>query len=137
MDPELVALATTGATVLISQMVKDGWAQAKDGFSKILAKGSQGGRTLSEEDLERSREEIIAAEESGDDEVRDDVVLEWRGRFRRLLRAHPELASEFSDLIREHDDQQSSTTIGDIKMSAKAEDNGRIYQQGQGTQING
>ena len=137
MEAELAALALAGAKTLVGLMASDGWERVKGAFVAILGKNSTNAGGNAEADLERSRGELLAADEIGDGEAQEELIVEWRGRLSRLLRAHPELAEDISTLVAEFGGQPTTSTARDITMTAKAEGHGRVYQQGQGTQRNG
>ncbi|MFF3910575.1 hypothetical protein ACFYZJ_32580 [Streptomyces sp. NPDC001848] len=85
MDAELTALASSGATTLIGLMVTDGWQQVRRRFSAIF-----GHRSADvDEELERSRNALVAARQAMDATAADDLEAEWRSRLRRLLATDP------------------------------------------------
>ncbi|WP_229924433.1 hypothetical protein [Streptomyces sulfonofaciens] len=109
MDPELTALAASGATALVQQMVNDGWAQVRERLARAFSRGRPGPgdeagagaeavRAVREE-LEASREDLVAAREAGDQDVEADVEAEWRSRLRRALHADPRFAEELRGLL--------------------------------------
>ncbi|MGW0820536.1 hypothetical protein [Streptomyces sp. NPDC002845] len=111
MDTELTALAAAGATALVQQMVTDGWTQVRDRVVALFARGREEEAVQGE--LEESRADLVAAQDSGDEEAVADVQAEWRNRLRRTLRADPEAAAELRTLLDElappADDQGKGT----------------------------
>lgn len=115
MDPDVTGLAMSGATVLVQQMVGDGWVQVRDRLARFLTRGSQAGNADAGEDhalrglqreLDTSRTELLAARDTGDEDAMADVQAEWRSRLRRALRANPELAAELTTLVDEFTPQR-------------------------------
>ncbi|MFI6346838.1 hypothetical protein [Streptomyces sp. NPDC050560] len=105
MEAELAALATSGATVLVQQMVGDGWAHVRDRVAAFFSRadGAADGapRDGTRRELDRSRDELIAARDAGDEEAVADVQAGWRARLRSTLRADPQLAGELRTLLDE------------------------------------
>ncbi|TJZ51073.1 hypothetical protein FCH28_21505 [Streptomyces piniterrae] len=102
MEPELVALAASGATTLVQQMATDGWATARRRMASFLARrrGMADEEAL-EGELEVSRADLAAAQEDGDREGVEGVTNAWRLRLRRLLREDPAAADELRALLGE------------------------------------
>ncbi|GAA2262969.1 hypothetical protein GCM10010145_42220 [Streptomyces ruber] len=122
MEPELTNLAVAGATALVTQMVTDGWEQARDRVVTFFARrrngeeveqgeqGGQGGESgeggegreeAVRAELDTSRAELVAARDADDEETAADVHDEWRIRLRRALRADPQAAAELRALLDE------------------------------------
>jgi hypothetical protein len=106
MDAELTRLAVSGATVLVQQMVGDGWAQVRDRLARCLSRGGaaagEGAALLAlRGELDTSRAELLAARDAGDEDAVADVRAEWRSRLRRALRADPRLAAELGAMVEE------------------------------------
>ncbi|WP_175407655.1 hypothetical protein [Streptomyces sp. TRM64462] len=105
MEAELVALATAGATALVQQMVGDGWAGARTRVAAFLARRSGRDADAVDAELDDVRDELVAAQNSGDADAlaaaREEALVEWRARMRRTLRDDPEAAAELRALIDE------------------------------------
>lgn len=99
MEAELAALAASGATSLVGLMVSDAWAQTRVRVARFLARGEETGGV--DEELEASREELIAARDGDEPDVAADIEDEWRLRMRRALRADPAAAQELRLLLDE------------------------------------
>ncbi|WP_234376957.1 hypothetical protein [Streptomyces sp. TP-A0356] len=98
---ELTALAAAGATALVTQMVTDGWAQVRDRVAAFFAGRRGGDGEVVQGELERSRAELVAARDAGDEETASDIQDEWRSRLRRTLRNDPQAVSELRSLLDE------------------------------------
>lgn len=96
-EAELATLAATGATTLVGLMVSDVWTTTRERVARFLARGEGTGAV--DDELETSREELIAARDGADPDVAADVEEEWRLRLRRALRADPAAAQELRALI--------------------------------------
>ncbi|MFJ3901883.1 hypothetical protein [Streptomyces sp. NPDC090025] len=105
MEAELVALATTGATALVQQMVGDGWERVRTRVAAFFAARSGSDEAAVGAELDAVREELLQAERTGDEdataEARDEARAEWRSRMRRTLRADPEAATELRGILAE------------------------------------
>ncbi|MFG2143451.1 NB-ARC domain-containing protein [Streptomyces sp. NPDC048696] len=100
MEAELTALAVSGATTMVTLMVSDAWAQARGRLARLFSRGAgddDTGRLVDE--LQASREELLAARAAGDDEGAADIEEQWRLRIRRMLRADPAAAQELRELL--------------------------------------
>lgn len=101
MEPELVALATAGATALVQQMATDGWTSARDRMVTFFSRRGSASPAAVEEELDTVRAELVAAQGNEDEDLVADVRSEWRLRLRRTLAADPEAAAELRALLDE------------------------------------
>lgn len=98
-EAELASLAASGATTLVGLMVSETWTQARDSVARFFSRSGDGG--LVEEELGLSRQELIAARESGDELAAADIEAGWRTRLRRALQDDPEAAEELRLMLSE------------------------------------
>ncbi|MEU8888292.1 hypothetical protein [Streptomyces sp. NPDC048442] len=102
MEPELVALATAGATALVQQMATDGWAQVRGRLSGFFSRGNG---TTDEEtlagELEATRGELTAALADDDRQMAADLEGAWRLRIRQTLAADPAAADRLREILAE------------------------------------
>ncbi|MGW7414916.1 hypothetical protein [Streptomyces sp. NPDC054863] len=102
MEPELVALATAGATALVQQMTTDGWAQVRGRLSGFFSRGNG---TPDEEtlqgELEATRSELAAALADDDRQMAADLEGAWRLRIRQTLAADPARADVLREILAE------------------------------------
>ncbi|MPY50719.1 hypothetical protein [Streptomyces acidicola] len=101
MEAELTSLAVAGATALVTQMVTDGWEQARDRVVAFFTRGRDDAGEAVQAELEESRADLVAARDSDDEETAADVRDEWRLRLRRILRTDPSAAAELQALLDE------------------------------------
>ncbi|NEB80014.1 hypothetical protein G3I40_33075 [Streptomyces sp. SID14478] len=99
MEPELAALAASGATTMVTLMVSDAWAQARSRLSRFFARGAEVQGVGAQ--LDRSRSELIAAREEADGGATADVEEHWRERLCTLLRDDPDAALELRRILDE------------------------------------
>ncbi|MEK8172992.1 glycosyltransferase [Streptomyces sp. M19] len=90
-----------GATALVGLMVSDAWAQARQRLGRFLGRGDEDEARSADLELQRSREELVAAGQAGDDQATADVEAGWRTRLRRVLREDPAAAEELRALLDE------------------------------------
>ncbi|MFG2288075.1 hypothetical protein ACGFOU_18675 [Streptomyces sp. NPDC048595] len=113
MEPELVALATAGATTLVQQMATDGWTAVRGRMAAFLARrrGTADEEAV-EGELEVSRADLVAARQDGDQDGVDGVTTAWRLRLQRSLREDPAAAAELRALLDEvAPDRDDRTTV--------------------------
>ncbi|ATL26946.1 hypothetical protein [Streptomyces formicae] len=113
MDAELTALAAAGATALVQQMVTDGWEGVRGRVAALFSRGSGDEEGAVAGELEEARDEVVAARDTGDVAVADDVRAEWRSRLRRRLAADPDAVAELRALLAElgPDDGPSGSVV--------------------------
>ncbi|MDN3295350.1 hypothetical protein QWM81_15070 [Streptomyces ficellus] len=103
MEAELVALATAGATALVQQLVGETWEQVRGRVTAFFARRAGTDPETVGAELETVRAELLAAEESGDEQATADAQAEarteWRARMRRTLQADPAAAAELRALL--------------------------------------
>jgi hypothetical protein len=95
---EVAALASSGAGTLVTLMVTDGWAQAKEKFARVLGRRRGDAQAVAVE-LEESRAQLTQAQAQGDEQAAADVAAEWRSRLRRLLLEDPETGTLLKELL--------------------------------------
>jgi hypothetical protein len=83
MEAELMAVAASGASTLITLMVSDAWAQTKTRLAAVLGRTGDEKETMRE--LEASRAVLVSALAEADDATVAAVEGEWRARLSQLL----------------------------------------------------
>ncbi|MEU4886323.1 MULTISPECIES: hypothetical protein [Streptomyces] len=83
-------------------------------------------------ELEAAREDALAAGEADDHETLSALRLEWQGRLRRLLAAHPGAAVELRRLL---DETEPGAAGPATVQRADASGEARIYQAGRDQHI--
>ncbi|WP_142169286.1 hypothetical protein [Streptomyces sp. SLBN-134] len=137
MDAAALALVTASANSLIALMTSEVWEKAKEGVVALFRRKGEGESATIENELNESARELSASIENGDADTVEELRQQWRGKFRRLVVAHPDLASELNELLREWNSLPAGGAgVPVINQTATARDHGRVYQQGTGNQFN-
>ncbi|MFI1417942.1 hypothetical protein ACH4VX_08100 [Streptomyces sp. NPDC020731] len=139
MDPCLLTLAGTAGTSLVGLLVAEGWQQTRDGVVTVWHRFRPAAAEEVERELEASR--TAALDAGGGDGPGPAGRLEgqWVGRFAALLGEYPEAAEELRELVEEWQRRSAGgqEVRGDVRMEARAEGNGRVYQAGRDQHITG
>ncbi|MGW2341327.1 hypothetical protein [Streptomyces sp. NPDC001661] len=135
MDPEMVALAGTAGTTLVGLLTTEAWQRARDGVTALWRRAEPARADAISAELEVTREDLLAAQDDGDTESRDELGTEWQGRIRRLLAAHPEEARALRALVEELSPLASDTPS--VTQHATASGHARVYQAGRDQHIDG
>lgn len=114
MDPELAALAASGATTLVGLMVTDSWEQVKQRVAAFFGRGRAEQTEEVSGELQLAHDEVTTARESDDAEAVQEIENEWRGRLRQLLRADPEAAAELRRILDELTPQTPPAESGSV-----------------------
>jgi hypothetical protein len=136
LDAEVVELASTAGMTLVKLMTTDLWGQAKNAIAGLF------GRHLPDRDddvagqLELSRGELVAAEESGDELTASELAEQWSRRLRWLLSTDPSAVQPLRDIVAELTPQLPAEDRQQVvQMKAVAKDNARIYMAGRDQHI--
>ncbi|MGW9077157.1 hypothetical protein [Streptomyces kronopolitis] len=98
MDSELAALATSGATTLISLMVTDSWTHARELVGRFLSRTGADGATLT--DLDAARARLLAARAAaGTHTTDDDLASQWHTYLQGVLQPGSVTAEPLRDLL--------------------------------------
>lgn len=137
MDAEIVTLINSGATTLLGLMVTDAWGRTKRAAAELFG-GGAGADTGVAADLEETRAQLRKARESNDSAAEADLAAEWRSRLRRAVESDDSTAEALRRFVLENESilKENANRSESITMHAHAQDGGRVYQQGQGTQNN-
>ncbi|MFJ9086204.1 hypothetical protein ACIRL3_27675 [Streptomyces sp. NPDC102384] len=98
MDAELTALAASGATTLVSLMVTDSWARARELVSRFLAREDSTSAALTSLDEARSRL-LVTADSPEDDRSRVAVTTECQTYLQHLTATSSVTPAEFRTMI--------------------------------------
>ncbi|MFD5189043.1 hypothetical protein ACFWMU_13020 [Streptomyces sp. NPDC058357] len=139
MDAELMALASTAGTTVVTLLATDAWEGARTAVATLWGRAFPDRAESVEAELLETRELLLHASEqtgSGTAEF-DEGTAEWRGKFRRLLLAHPEFAQEVRRIL----DEELSPALpapapaASIVFHANPTGNARVYQAGRDQNI--
>lgn len=132
MDAELVALASSGATALVSLLVTDGWKEAKGLVVQVFRRHGHADTSTIEADLESARAELIEAHASQGPASEADLEAEWRSRFRHLLASQPDSEEELRDVVAKLLESAAVNRPATANLHAHAENHSHVYQVGHG-----
>ncbi|MFJ7056987.1 hypothetical protein ACK8N7_11710 [Streptomyces griseobrunneus] len=133
MDSEIALLAGTAGTTIATLLATDAWSGARNGVLALWRRVRPDDEEQVAAQLDTSRRDLLDARSDGDEEAEREVALEWRGRVRRLLVAHPELAAELRALLTElAPDAPAAVTV---TQRATASGSSRVYQAGRDLMI--
>lgn len=135
MEAELAALAATTGTTLVTLLATDTWNSVREGMVLLWQRARPDRAEAVGAELDASREELLAVREASDPrteaETADEIRLEWQGRVRRLLHAHPELAEDLKALLAETAPAAPAAPTASVPtQQATASGEARIYQAG-------
>ncbi|SFT12617.1 hypothetical protein [Streptomyces sp. ok210] len=99
MDPEIASLASTAGTTLVTLLTTESWQGIRDRLVSLWQRARPDRASAIADELDAAREELLGAQATGDPEAEVEVGAEWQGRIRRLLTAHPELATELDRVM--------------------------------------
>jgi hypothetical protein len=94
MDAGTVALASSAASMLVSDMTRDGWVATRRTVVGLWQRHQPEATLRITAALDDGRNELLAARSRGDHLVAEELVAEWQGRLRRLLVTDPQVAHE-------------------------------------------
>ncbi|MFF0430764.1 hypothetical protein ACFYU9_00865 [Streptomyces sp. NPDC004327] len=128
MDAEIATLASTAGTTLVTLLATDAWQSIRDGMTGLWQRVRPDRAPAVSAELESSREDLVRARATGDQETEAEVRAEWQGRIRRLLAAHPELAEDLRTLLA--DVSPGAPAVPQVTQHATASGRSRVYQAG-------
>jgi hypothetical protein len=137
MDPELLALASTAATTVVTLLTTDGWGAAKKALGTLWRRVRPERAERIEAAVSDSREDLLAARERGDDGVEQEIVTQWDSQLRALLAAAPDAADVLRELLERElqpaliamSGPQTTTSIT-TTVRADARDHGQSFASG-------
>ncbi|MEU2261224.1 hypothetical protein ABZ557_13275 [Streptomyces sp. NPDC019645] len=134
MDAQMMDLARTAGTTVVTLMATDAWERTRDGLVALWRRVSPSRADGVEGELEATRDDLLLARESGDELAEQELGEEWAGRLRRLLRDRPEVAAELRRILADLYPEEQART-GTVQMRAEASGSGRVYQAGRDQHI--
>ncbi|MER5392189.1 hypothetical protein [Saccharopolyspora sp. NPDC002686] len=106
MDPTSEATIIVAVIAALAKSITtDAWTGFKGGLGKILGRGNKDETAREEEQLERDKDRILAARESGKTDLVDRVDTKWTVRLQEFLEDHPECADELRALAELYGDE--------------------------------
>ncbi|GAA2262520.1 MULTISPECIES: hypothetical protein [Kitasatospora] len=138
LGPDLAALASSAAGQLMNVIATDSWAAVK---SVVLALWRRSHPERAEEDLAQARADLLAAQQAGNaEQLQQVLVAEWQARLSRLLLAQPDLADELRALLEgalaEPDADGRRPGAGSTTINAQVTGGGDAYVAGRDLTVN-
>lgn len=99
MDAELMELAGTAGSTIVTLLATDAWEKTKTAVGGLWKRVHPDRAGAVEADLAEARTEVLAARDAGDTQTERDLTIEWQGRLRRLLTADPGVAAELRQVL--------------------------------------
>ncbi|MFE7977205.1 hypothetical protein [Streptomyces shenzhenensis] len=128
MDAEITLLAGTAGTTIATLLASDAWNGVRNGVLALWRRVRPDHEEHVAAQLDASRRDLLDAQADGDEETEREIAAEWRGRIRRLLVTHPELAVELRSLLTELAPGTPATVT--VTQRATASGSSRVYQAG-------
>lgn len=139
MDPQVVDLARTAGTTVVTLMATDTWNRTRDGLVALWRRVHPERADAISGELDATRSDLLAARAAGDEVSEDELRTEWQSRLRRLLAAEPGVAGDLRRFVEEVNSQApgaaGGTSIGEVRMRAEVSGHGRVYQAGRDQHI--
>lgn len=131
MDPELTALASTAATTVVKALATAAWEQATKAVGALWRRVHPDRAETVEAELAEAHDQLVAARDTGDDQVEADLSVAWRSRLRGLLAADPSLAEDLERMVNQLGSGPAGGRqpfVGRVDVRAEVSDHGRAYQ---------
>ncbi|MFI9604310.1 hypothetical protein ACIHCX_31430 [Streptomyces sp. NPDC052043] len=133
MDPELLALASTAGTTVVTALTTELWERARASVGALWRRAYPDRADTIEAELTDTRTLLLAdGNEAGNGTDAEVSAEEWGLRFRRLLATRPDLALELRRVLDEEltpalSAQQQNQTPSAV-FHASATGHARVYQ---------
>ncbi|MFH8577437.1 hypothetical protein [Streptomyces zaomyceticus] len=133
MDPEIVALASSAGTTIVTLMATDAWERVRNAITSFWRREHAERAEAVAAELDATREDLLASSQTGDQDVEAELQAEWQGRIRRLLATRPGVAEELRSLLDEL--APDAGAAPQMTQHATASGHARIYQAGRDQRI--
>ncbi|MES4904899.1 MULTISPECIES: hypothetical protein [unclassified Streptomyces] len=131
MDQNLLALAGTAGTTVVTLMVTDAWEQTRRGVVSLWQRFRPQEAEEVDGLLSRSREALLTGQE------RADIESEWQLRLGALLAQHQEAMTALSSLLNElSSDRNGQVISGTVHLEAHVDGQGQVYQSARDQTVN-
>lgn len=136
----LTAVAAMGGTAVVQAAGTDAWTSFRQRLASLMGRGDEQRVRAELERLDRTAEAISGASPDQAARVRDLQEGSWHARLEGLLETQDEatreaVAEELRSIVESLHAGEASTGKswqGDVQQTAKASDEARVYQLGQG-----
>ena len=130
---ELVALASTGGSALVTAMVTDGWGSVRARFAQMFGRGDDRKSDATASRLEQSRSELVAASGMELDRVQQRQQIAWQTRLEDLLEEDPGVDEALRALLTELSEHIAAPAV-QVEQHPTAFDQAQQAVLGQGVQ---
>ncbi|PAZ14140.1 hypothetical protein CLM62_22235 [Streptomyces sp. SA15] len=131
MDAELMALASTAGTAVVTALTTNVWERTRTAVGSLWRRACPDRAETVEAELLETRELLEAP---GADDLAEAVADDWRGKFLRLLAARPDVAEEVRRMLDEVL-APTQTQPAAVVFNASPTGNARVYQAGRDQHI--
>ncbi|MER5830691.1 hypothetical protein ABT116_07605 [Streptomyces sp. NPDC002130] len=136
MGPEIAELARIAGTTMVTLMTGQAWESAREGLVSLWQRFQPDRAEAVGGELEATREDLLLARRTGDDDTESELTAEWQARVRRLLVARPEVADELRRILAELSPQPpEAQSVVEVRLRAEVSGSGRVYQAGRDQNI--
>ncbi len=129
----LAALASSGATALVTAMVTEGWESVRMRVGHFLGRGQQEHVAAMLRELDESRESLAGRSGAELEVALSELASAWQMRLADLLDRDRDAQSELRSLVTELAARRTSA-VGQLEQHAAAFDHAQQAVQGQGVQ---
>jgi hypothetical protein len=129
----LTALASTGATALVTTMVTDSWEGVRVRFARLFGHGDEARAEAAANRLEQSRAVLAGLAGADAERARAEQEIIWRTRLGDLLEQDPAAETKLRVLVADVQAQAAGST-GPVDQHAAAFDQAQQAVLGHGVQ---
>jgi hypothetical protein len=126
MDGELVALAGSVATTIVTLLATDAWSEVKEMIVGLWRRFRPELADAAEQELDRAHAEVATADEA----VVLAITRGWESRLLRLLAADASAAAELSRILARLSQSHLVQRRGSVQQSARASGRSTVIQVG-------
>jgi hypothetical protein len=134
MDSDITVFTQSAGTTLVTLMAGDAWQRIRDGLTRLWRRVQPHRAEILAAELEASREDVLAACATGDQQTLDELRQQWQGQLRRLLAVRPDAAAELRGLLDELGPEGAAPEVP-VTQHATASGHARVYQAGRDQHI--
>ncbi|MWA08334.1 hypothetical protein [Streptomyces sp. BA2] len=135
MDPQIVAVAGTAGTAIVSAMATDGWQRARDSVVALWQRFRPESADSIHENFEENRRLLVNSLQAGDEHTHAALVAAWNGYLLGLLVAQPQALDALRQLNAALGQEKTSSAHPSLNITAHASGNGRVFQAGRDQSI--
>lgn len=126
MDSELVALAGSAATTIVTLLATDAWAEVRQMIGGLWRRFRPEQADAVEQELDRAHAEIMTSDEA----ISLAISREWESQLLRLLAADASAAAELSRILADLSRSHSAQRLGAVRQTARASGQSTVIQIG-------